>query len=52
MMIQSFGLTLRQKVGTPGKGEQDFVEASVKNIKQFKGRWLGIYTEGCIHNDK
>ena len=37
-------------VGTPGKGEQNFVEQSVKNITMLPGQWMGVYTDGCFHN--
>ena len=33
-------------VGTPGKGEQDFVNDSVYHQTYLPGQWLGIYTEG------
>ena len=32
-------------VGSPGKGEQNFIEDSFPNRIQFPGEWLGIYTE-------
>tara|TARA_B110000503_G_scaffold135335_1_gene215734 strand:- start:6024 stop:6704 length:681 start_codon:yes stop_codon:yes gene_type:complete len=41
-----------KKLGTLGKGEQDFVEESIKNISYFPSKYLGIYTDGCIHNNK
>jgi hypothetical protein len=43
-------------VGSPGKGEQNFIEDSFRNITLLPGSWLGIHTEGSkryshdIHN--
>jgi hypothetical protein len=39
-------------VGTPGKGEQDFVYESVYLVKELPGQWLGIHTDGSKRYDK
>ena len=39
------------KVGSPGKGEQDFVYDSVYFINELPGQWLGIHTEGSERYD-
>lgn len=38
-------------VGTPGKGEQDFIYDSVYFINELPGQWLGIHTEGSERYD-
>jgi hypothetical protein len=39
-------------VGTPGKGEQDFVYESVYLINELPGQWLGIHTDGSKRYDQ
>lgn len=38
-------------VGTPGKGEQNFVYDSAYFINKLPGQWLGIHTEGSERYD-
>jgi hypothetical protein len=39
-------------VGTPGKGEQNFVYDSIQQIEKLPGRWIGIHTEGSERYDQ
>jgi hypothetical protein len=39
-------------VGTPGMGEQNFIEDSFYFIDELPGKWLGVYTEGSKRYDK
>ena len=38
-------------VGSPGKGEQNFIHDSVYFINELPGQWLGIHTEGAERYD-
>jgi hypothetical protein len=39
-------------VGTPGMGEQNFIEDSVYYLDYLPGSWLGIHTEGSARYNK
>jgi hypothetical protein len=39
-------------VGSPGKGEQNFVYDSIRQIEKLPGRWIGIHTEGSERYDQ
>lgn len=39
-------------VGSPGKGEQNFVYDSIREIKRLPGQWIGIHTEGSERYDQ
>ena len=39
-------------VGSPGKGEQDFVYDSIRQIKKLPGQWMGIHTENSERYDQ
>jgi len=39
-------------VGSPGKGEQNFVYDSIRQIERLPGQWIGIHTENSERYDQ